>query len=259
MAIYNGNVVSYGSAGQWYVQVEVWDDGPNTGATTLVHYRYRIIFTQSISDTSNTINWSDPWGTGSANNTSFQSAGTYTIVSADNYHGIQYGGGNVAHFRFYATGMAGGSTGPSVVEFDYPLPARTPSPPSAPAAPTVTEITSYSAKVAWSAPSSPGASIDNYQVQIDDNADFSSPLKDYTATSVGTVTGLPSGKVLYARVRAHNSAGWGSWSAATTFQMLSGMKVGVGGQYVDSLVYVGVGGQYVLARVYKGVGGAWTE
>ncbi len=62
------------------------------------------------------------------------------------------------------------------------------------------------------------ATATSYQLQIDNNSDFSSTLTDQVvAASTYSATSLTSGVTLYWRVRAQNSCGWGAYSASRTF------------------------------------------
>ncbi len=62
------------------------------------------------------------------------------------------------------------------------------------------------------------ATATSYQLQIDDNSDFSSTQSDQVvAASTLYATGLTSGTTLYWRVRAQNTCGSGAWSASRTF------------------------------------------
>ncbi len=59
------------------------------------------------------------------------------------------------------------------------------------------------------------ATATSYQVQIDNNSDFSSVTIDQqTAASAYSAAGLAAGTSYYWRARAQNSCGWGSWSAS---------------------------------------------
>ncbi len=58
----------------------------------------------------------------------------------------------------------------------------------------------------------------SYEVQVDNNSDFSSVLADYiVTTSSAAASGLSGGVTLYWRARAYNGCGWGSWSSTRTF------------------------------------------
>lgn len=62
-----------------------------------------------------------------------------------------------------------------------------------------------------------------YEVQVDNNSDFSSPnLSQQTTNSAYSVGGLSSGTLFYWRSRAQNICGWGSWSVNRTFTTAGG-------------------------------------
>lgn len=219
MPVYNGNAVGYGSGGQWYVQVEVWDNGGGPGPQVTVFYSYKIYFSTSISDSSNVINWSDPWGSGSADNRAFNGAGTHVVSGThQQLANIDYGVNNRLHFRMYATGMAAGGTGPSVVEFDYLLPARTPSLPG-PTNTFVSGVTATSVNVSSSWGDTGGGFIDTVMYGIRSGVDGSTVGTDQQGAWGGvTFNGLARGTLYYAYSRAHSrEAGWGPWSSAVAF------------------------------------------
>jgi hypothetical protein len=59
---------------------------------------------------------------------------------------------------------------------------------------------------------------DRYQVQLDNNSDFLSPVKnEEITTSYYDASGLTDCTLYYWRVRAYNSNGWGSWSEIWSF------------------------------------------
>jgi len=79
--------------------------------------------------------------------------------------------------------------------------------PSAPGTPVAREGNA-TATITWAAPPSNGAPIDNYELRIEGGE----------SREVGTATGytwngLTNGVAVSFSVRAHNSAGWGPWSA----------------------------------------------
>lgn len=142
----------------------------------------------------------------------------------------------------------------------YSVPARPVYPPSAPGTPTVSAVEVETATLSWTAPSATnGSAVDYYQVQVDDDPAFGSPVISTTDTaSPYAATGLPPGTVLKARVRAHNSAGYGAWSGTATFETLSGAKVRIGGVWVNAKAHVRVGGAWVPVKVHKRVAGSWV-
>jgi hypothetical protein len=81
--------------------------------------------------------------------------------------------------------------------------------PSAPGTPVAREGNA-TATVAWAAPPSNGAPIDDYELRIEGGS----------SVNVGTATGytwngLANGVPVSFSVRAHNSAGWGPWSGSS--------------------------------------------
>ncbi len=71
----------------------------------------------------------------------------------------------------------------------------------------------------WTAPASGGAETFTYEVQVDNNSDFSSPT--YTQSSISsatlsaTATGLSSSTTYYFSVRANNAGGSSAWSSTS--------------------------------------------
>jgi hypothetical protein len=73
----------------------------------------------------------------------------------------------------------------------------------------------------WTAPSGPAGSENfTYEVEVDNNSDFSSVTYSQSgissATLSATATGLPAGTTYYYRVRANNAGGSSAWSATST-------------------------------------------
>src|SRR5690606_15145392 len=99
-------------------------------------------------------------------------------------------------------------------------PARPPSRVSP--APTLSNIAATAATASWTAPSSNGASINNYRVQWSTSSTFSSNVsfKDVGTSRSYRITGLSANTTYYVRVRARNSADWGDWSTARSFTTL---------------------------------------
>jgi len=221
MTRYNGNTV--GSGGQtWHVWVDVTDDGGNTGTATNVHYTYGVWLASGVM-LSHTFSWSDAWGSGSAA-PGVTGSGDRTINGPNtNAATIQYGGGNSIHFHM-AYAEPGFST--TSVDFDYPLPARTPVTPDAPGTSAGT-ITSSSAQILVTAPgSNGGAGIDDYETYI-----LTTNVWPFYGTGgnvvavwhggSGTASGLTKHTTYYYTSRAHNSAGWSGWTNMGAFTTLA--------------------------------------
>ncbi|MBK7090630.1 MAG: hypothetical protein IPH59_02735 [bacterium] len=60
----------------------------------------------------------------------------------------------------------------------------------------------------------------NYEVQVDNNADFSSPEVDQYSTSSGYSVLSLTGLAFNWRVRAQNNCGWGPWTTGRTFSIV---------------------------------------
>ncbi len=83
--------------------------------------------------------------------------------------------------------------------------------PDAPSAPRGgSTIQSHSASLAWTPGDAHGAAIDSYEVKIVAGPG-SGRTMTYRSTS-GQVAGLVNGEAVHFAVRAHNKAGWSSWS-----------------------------------------------
>jgi hypothetical protein len=255
---WNGNSVAYGGAGHWYVRLYVTDDGPKTGTTSAIRISNRVVFDQTISDSSNTINGSDAAGAWSANNFAFSGAGDYLVAQRDFETTISYGVNNLVRIYLYATGMATGGTGPSSLTIDYPMPARTPVVASAPGI-SVSSVTQNTAYVTVTAPgSNGGAGITAYEVYVDDDINLGSPASSWGGGS-GTATNLLPSTLYYARTRALNAAGWSPWGTAS-FTTLAGSSVKVNNAWVNASPWVKVNGAWVRASaVWKKVNGAWVK
>jgi hypothetical protein len=216
---WNGNVVAYGSGGHWYVQVFVTDNGPTTAPTTGLHIWSRVVFENSIVDSSNTINGSDPAGSWSANNYPFNGADSYDVMFREFECGILYGG-STAHIVVYATGMATGGTGPSQVVIDYPMPARLPMPPDPPNV-GVDSVTTTSAHVFVTAAGDEhgaGADYCNYRIhRVSDGAwmgDIGGPGIGYGGVYY---TNLALATTYDAYCQTHNAAGYGGFGGPARF------------------------------------------
>src|SRR6478736_1502469 len=217
---YYGNQVAYGNGAYFQAIIGIYDDGSQTGPTTNVTYRYSVYFRYSVADSNNNVNWSDPWGSGSANNTNFNygSGGGERVVGGPytNAAGIQYGGGNSLGFTFSVQGIAGVS-GTSTVSVNYPLPGRSASVPNVPSV-GVDTITPTSAHVYGGyAGSENGCTIDviNYRIhRVSDGAwmgDLQGGWGGVTYYNLGPATTYD------AYAQAHNCAGWSGFSGNYRF------------------------------------------
>lgn len=117
--------------------------------------------------------------------------------------------GTTYYMRANATNGVGTSAWSASVSFTAPAIA-----PNVPV-PSVSSITSTSAVVTCTVPNSNGSAITDYDVQVDDNSDFSSPVGTYNRGD--NVTGLSPGARYYVRARATNGVGTSAWSASISF------------------------------------------
>lgn len=221
MTVYNGNVVRYGSGGSWYVQLEVWDSGTTTGDTVQVWYTYRIVTTHSMSDSSNSVVWSDPWGGGSASaNIQHGASGGVTVFPGANPNvaaaKIRYGASNYLAFRISVTGLGTGGTGPSTIDISYPLPWRTASTPKPPSV-YASNVTATSALVRSVNNGDGGSPINQVHYRLN-RADGSTHGDLYGGWAGVSFVNLSRGSTYTAFARVRNEAGsWSGWSGPHVF------------------------------------------
>lgn len=85
-----------------------------------------------------------------------------------------------------------------------------------PPAPTplgLDQITDSGMRYQFSSAGDGGSGIIEWQAQLDDNADFGSPVWSGWSTGTTVFTGLASNTRFYARSRGRNAVGWGAWSS----------------------------------------------
>lgn len=132
--------------------------------------------------------------------------------------------------------------------------------PTAPGAGSNDNITQTSFRHVFTAPSNNGgAAIDQYQVQRSTTSDFAATLTLTTSALSATFTGVGAGTHVYVRTRAHNSQGWGPWSAVTQFDLIAGAYVKVAGVQRRAVPYVKVAGEWHLAQPYTKIAGTWRQ
>lgn len=91
--------------------------------------------------------------------------------------------------------------------------------PNAPTTPSLSFTAPTTLKASWSAPNGNGGAIDSYQLQFADNSSFSSAQTISTSSRSSTKTDATRGKTWYARVRAHNTYGWGPYSGTRQYSV----------------------------------------
>lgn len=169
----------------------------------------------------------DGWGGTSTSFHNGSSGGAILVDTHKETYSINYSNSGSKSASCNLSGAFNGAT-PSKTS-SVNLPERPIAAPSAGEAPSASAITADGATISWDVPDDNGGdSVDNYEVQISTGSGFSSPTVDHTMGSASrtyTTTALNSNTGYYARVRAHNSAGWGDWTGSTFlhFTTLAGL------------------------------------
>ena len=207
--------------GHLQVGIDCWTSTP-TASSTIVKVYLRVY-----------VRTSDNWrfddmqdyrvtgtggGSGSFNNTLNGDGVSKLIYSHDMNASISYDGGPTFTWTASISDMYNGGT-PSHTR-SLTLPARPPSAPNTPGVPTASTITATGATLTWAAPASNGRALDRNAGQVSRNSAFTQLVTSWDVTGWSTsrsVTGLPKGTTLYARVRARNAVGWSTWSGARVF------------------------------------------
>lgn len=148
------------------------------------------------------------WGTtASPTGNSVAASGTTTGVFTHARTGFT--ANTLYYYRGYATNSAGTAYSPAGTFTTLP---------NAPGVGAGSGATTNSLIANWTAPTG-GSAAFTYEIQVDDNSDFSSPA--FTQSSIAssstsaTATGLASGTDYYYRVRATNATGSSAWSSAS--------------------------------------------
>lgn len=130
--------------------------------------------------------------------------------------------------------------------------------PDAPSAPAVTQIEQVSVAVDFTDNGNGGAAINGHEIgwALTSSAPTST---NAVVTRPMPVTGLTPGKLYYFFARAHNSVGWGPWSAATPAKTIAGARVKVGAVWKEAVPYVRVSGVWRVARPWARIAGNWRE
>ncbi|MDH6462049.1 hypothetical protein M2302_002224 [Micromonospora sp. A200] len=212
---------TWGSAeGHLRVGIDCWTSTPTASSTAVtVHLR---VYVQCMDSWRFDDNQSySVSGTGGDSGTFYNGLSgseTKLIYSHDMNASIDYDGGPTYTWTASISGMYNGGT-PSYTR-SLTLPKRPPSVPGAPGTPTAGSVTSTSVALSWSTPANNGASLDRNAGQVSRNTGFTDLAASWDASGWATsrtVTGLPKGTTLYARVRTHNSAGYSAYSGTRTF------------------------------------------
>jgi hypothetical protein len=157
------------------------------------------------------------------------------------------------NFRIGATGTSGFG-GPT--SFDQWIQRATA--PAAPSTPTFPAVGPTEVTVAWTPNSDGGAAIDNYNIGWGLTSGGATSFVTST-TSPKVVAGLSPGVTYWFWVQAHNSVGWGGWSASSTVTTIAGARIKVAGVWVFAVPYVKDAGVWKLAKPYVKDAGVWKE
>jgi|688.fasta_scaffold110550_2 hypothetical protein len=88
--------------------------------------------------------------------------------------------------------------------------------------PSISSVTSSDVSVEWPVVANSGTDIIDYEIQLSSTETFDSITKTVTATTRAfLIGGLTAGSTIYARLRARNSLGYGTWSSASAAAVLS--------------------------------------
>ena len=226
----DGPVISTSGGTKWHSRISLqWND-PGTGASVQVWYTYKFVILQgSVSDSGNQISWTDPWGAGSAHDTSIAFSGSGEVVVGGTFtawHGVKYGANSDMNFSLSINGIGPGGTGPSVASGTVWLGPRVASLPDTPATPTLSNITSSNIRVNGSTPGNNGSAIVEYQFQRATNSAFTTGV--VTTPHNGPfldLWGLNKATTYWFRFRARNGVGWSPWSAAVMGKTLATIPV----------------------------------
>lgn len=148
------------------------------------------------------------WGT-TASPTGNVVAASGTTTGVFTHSRTGFTANTLYYYRGYATNSVGTAYSPAGTFTTLP---------NAPVVGAGSGATTNSLVANWTAPTG-GSAAFTYQIQVDDNSDFSSPA--FTQSSIAsantsaTATGLASGTDYYYRVRATNATGSSAWSSAS--------------------------------------------
>lgn len=218
------NTINVGNWGEW--QIWVTQDSQNIGAnTSRVRVRGRAFNNGTARAYNNngvgvSIRGQDSWN---GNVVLDVPAGgfrtlfdrTFTVTHGpDGYKSVKY----TANLGNTGTSTFGGGGSVSLtLTLD-----RIPKPPDKVAIPSTQFYAPDEVVVRWSRPDNNGSNIDNYEIEFDNNWDFSSPGSRWTdsgSTFAYRITNMPIDTAYRFRVRAHNGRGWGAWSDSTLFRI----------------------------------------
>ena len=130
---------------------------------------------------------------------------------------IHQNGNNYTYWKRLIASEQGGSYPPMLI-VDYHRPVGTPSSP-------ISSAWTKSRTLAWTYSDANGAGQSHYQVQVDNNSDFSSLLSQSGTVASSTKqwdtpsgVSLTNGTTYYWRVKVKNGTGWSNWSSGAAFK-----------------------------------------
>lgn len=204
-------------SGHLRVGIDVRTSSYTTDSTAItVYVDYYVKVENWRYNDSQNLYWNAHYVSGNQAYTNSQgSTGTYTyLIHTQSYsHSIYYGGGPTLTFKANVSGAYDGSA-PSIA-INWTVPAR---PANVPTAPSVSSdsVTASSARVVVGAADGRGATVLEYQTQVDNHIAFDSIHESWSG-GTKTVSGLPAASTFFFRSRARNSVGWGAWSSIGQF------------------------------------------
>jgi hypothetical protein len=131
--------------------------------------------------------------------------------------------------------------------------------PGAPNPVALDEVTPVSMRYRFSGTTDNGSGILEWQAQIDDASNFSSPVTVGWSTGTTAFTGLTPATTYYARSRGRNAVGWGPWSSTISKMTASGAYVSINGSWVPVPAYVSNGSSWLTPELQISDGSTWER
>jgi hypothetical protein len=216
--------ITWGSAeGHLQVGIDCWTSTPTASSTSVTVYLrvYVRIPTGTdwrFDDNQNYSISGTGGGSGSFHNNLNGAGAQKQIYSKSFSAAINYTNSGSITWTASISGMYNGGT-PSHTR-TLNLPERPPSVPNAPTGLTVTSVQSTQVSLSWSTPANNGLPLDKSSVWLSRNSSFTDVIYNAEVapwSTSRTITGLPKGTTLWARVYAHNDVGYGPPSSPVSF------------------------------------------
>lgn len=130
--------------------------------------------------------------------------------------------------------------------------------PDVPSPVTLSEITQSSMRAFFTGGSNGGSPVLEWQLAWNTvNTVTGASTMATNGTSI--VTGLTPGTTYYFWARARNAVGWSAYSPVRSAKTLAGVRIKVGGVWVQAIPYVKHEGVWKVARPWARVAGTWRE